>query len=201
MNHKDKNTGKITRNKKIYYITAILVVVSISVFAFASFKHLNRNKMNNPTTGNNQDAKTTSTAPTAQEDFSEGNDRPALEPDADKGDATVSDNQGSVSNIPERTEWSVSSTGEITLYSPSDNQLLEKGSVISGESSLPTVSFRIIDNVSGVISTGELAVVNGKFSGEVTFSTRASEGRLDIFGTKSDGSEFSNIELGIRFRQ
>lgn len=148
----------------------------------------------------NNDIRTTSTAPTAQENFNGGDERIVKEVNKDKGDAVVSDNQGSVPEIPAQSEWITSNSGEITLYSPTQTQIIKNGDYISGESSLPIVSFRIIDDISGVISTGQLSVVNGKFSGNISFSTTASAGRLDIYGTRDDGSEFSNVEVPVRFR-
>lgn len=178
-------------------VIGIVVVLAVIFFVF------NRSKQSNNTElGIDQDAnaKTTSTSPTAQEGYTDGNDRPIQETNREKGDAVISDNQGSISQIPEESSWTTSSTGQITLYSPSKNQLIKNGGSISGQSSLSAVSFRIIDDVSGEISTGQLSVVNGKFSGIISFSTTASEGRLDIFGTKSDGGEFSNVEVPVRFK-
>lgn len=145
-------------------------------------------------------SKTTSTAPSAQEEFTGATERPVLEPSSEKGEAYVSDNQGQSEIIPDKSQWTTSHSGQIIVYSPSNNQLLQKGDLISGESSLSTVSFRIIDNVSGVISEGQLTVVNGKFSGSVGFSTTATEGRLDIYSSSEDGIESSNIGIPVRFK-
>ena len=193
MNYKNK---KSKSNKKSYILVAIVFLV-ILIILFWYFVITKDNKNN---TSNDEEAKTTSLAPTADENFSTGNDRPEQGLNSDKGEAIISDNQGSIDNIPNESNWIKSATGEITLYSPSENQLIKNGDVISGESELSSVSFRIIDDLSGLISTGELAVVDNKFSGSISFSTTATVGRLDIFGTRSDGAEFSNIEAGVRFK-
>jgi len=192
MSYKNK---KSKSNKKLFYfvIAVLLLVILAFVVYFQFFKDKNTN--------NSEDlnAKTTSIAPTAQENFTEGGDREVGEAQ-DRGEVVVTDNQGSIDNTPDESQWTSSSTGEITLYSPSKNQVLENDSLISGETTLSDVYFRIIDNVSGVISEGKLSVVSGKFSGKVSFSTTATEGRLDIYSTRSDGAEISNIEVPVLFK-
>jgi hypothetical protein len=66
-------------------------------------------------------------------------------------------------------------------------------------SKLDLVQYRVIDSNSGVIATGNLKVVDGKFSGIVTYSSTATEGRIDIFAVKQDGTEYANVELPVRF--
>lgn len=143
--------------------------------------------------------KTTSDAPTAQEDFAQGDDR---EPNTntESGEAMISDTNGEISSIPAENQWTSSANNAITVYSPAKNTTVVNGSVISGRSDSSTVSFRLIDNISGVIAQGELKVVNGTFSGKLSFATTATEGRLDIFNTKTDGVEFNNVEVPIRFK-
>lgn len=192
MNYKNK---KSKSNKKLLYI--VVSVILLAILAFVVYFQFYKDKNSN--NSEELDAKTTSLAPTAQENFTDGDDREVGEA-RDRGEAKVIDNQGSIDNTPDESSWTSSSTGEITLYSPSDNQRLENGSLISGETTLSDVYFRIIDNVSGVISEGKLSVVSGKFSGNVSFSTSATEGRLDVYSTRSDGAEFSNIEIPVLFR-
>ncbi len=165
----------------------------MSLYGF--YRYRNKPKLNDSVT------KTTSTAPSAQEDFTGAEERPVLEnPSEDKGSASVVDNQGTIESTPPEEQWTISKTGQITVYTPVNNQLLSSGSALSGESTLPTVSYRVIDNVSGVINEGQLIVVNGKFSGSINFLTSASEGRLDIYSSNEDGIEFSNIEIPVRFK-
>jgi hypothetical protein len=114
--------------------------------------------------------------------------------------ASVSDDNGVVLEIPDNSKWIPSDTGEIIVYSPTRNELLNSGDKISGESTLPYVNYRIIDDISGMISTGRLTVVNGKFSGTINYKTEASVGRLDIFGLNENDIEFSNVEIEVRLR-
>jgi hypothetical protein len=191
-NYKINQSNQKKSNKKLYIglVSALIILLIIGYFVYG--------KNNSPVVYNEE--KTTSTAETAQSDFTGGNERPVQEANKDKGDAIVSDNSGSISVVPDESNWTTSASKEITLYSPSQNQLIKNGDSISGESTLSVVSFRIIDDISGVIAMGELSVVNGKFSGDISFSTSAASGRLDIFGTRADGGEFSNIEVPVLFK-
>lgn len=144
--------------------------------------------------------RTTSATPTAQEDFNDGEYRePGNSLGENEGTGGITDNNGSIGDV-DTSSPIVSSTGEIRLFNPKANTITTSGTNVAGSSSLSKVSYRLIDNVSGVIAVGELNVVNGNFSGTLSFTTSASDGRLDIYGTKSDGVEFSNIEIPIRFK-
>jgi hypothetical protein len=143
------------------------------------------------------DAKTTSTAPTAQEDFTEGGERPIAR--SDKTEGIIQDTGGTAPST-DQAQWSSSSDGAITVYMPAKNDLITSGGTLSGASNLSKVSFRLIDDVSGVIAQGSLTVVNGKFSGSFSFSTNGTNGRLDIFSAAPDGVESSNVEIPVRFR-
>lgn len=143
-------------------------------------------------------AQTTSTAPTAQSNFSGGNDRPIS--DSNKNEGTVTDNEGNVGETPSQDQWTTSNSGQITIYMPAKDSVIKDGDKITGVSSLSTVNFRLIDDATGVIAEGRLNVVNGKFAGTFDFSTTATEGRIDVYSTRADGTEFSNIEIPIRFK-
>lgn len=144
---------------------------------------------------------TTSTLPSAQSNFTNGdndNNKDAGNTlNENRSSATVSDTGGIPSS--DTSKPISSATGEITVYLPIKDATISSGQEISGTSSLPSVSYRLIDNVSGVIATGTLSVVNGNFSGKISFVTNATNGRLDIFGVKPDFTEFSNIEVPIRY--
>lgn len=142
-------------------------------------------------------SQTTSEAPTAQSGFTEGDDREAGS--TESNNAIVTDNNGDVGNTPDQNQWTTSPSGQITVYTPAQNATVKSGDKITGASKLSRVSFRLIDNINGEIAKGSISVVNGKFSGTFNFSTNANEGRLDVFGTNSDGTEFSNIEIPVRF--
>lgn len=190
MKHKNVFT-----NKKILIPTLAAVVT----LALGGGYLLTRGEPAVPeTTIEDQEAQTTSEEPSAQADFSGGSERTPVSNERSSS-AVVNNTNGEINSTPPKSQWTVSSTGQITLYEPADSQQLVSGDTISGKSSFKEVNFRLIDNVSGVIATGSLPVKNGKFSGTFSFDTSASEGRLDVFGIRNDGTEFSTIELPIRF--
>lgn len=188
-----KSTKKF--NRRYLLLIAAVAIVALSLGGFFVYK--NNNDVQDST---QPEEKTTSTAPSAQEDFTNGGDRPVAATPEDKGTATVSDTQGQQGTIPDKSQWSTSTTGEITVYTPAKDKLLVNGDIVSGESTLSSVYYRVIDNVSGMISQGQLSVVNGKFSGTVSFTTTAASGRLDIYGALDSGKEFSNVEIPVRFK-
>lgn len=187
----------LIKSKKLYIFLSVLLVAVFCILELSgktSFILENR-KSNMP----QEDAKTTSTLPTAQSSFTDGDSRvPANTSNTNEG--VVTDTQGgSVSPAPE-SQWSVSSTGFITVYSPARSGVLKTGDTLSGKASTPSVSFRLIDDVSGVIAEGRLSVKDGMFSGKFDFSTSGTEGRLDIFSTLTNGKEENNIEIPVRFK-
>lgn len=145
-------------------------------------------------------AKTTSTAPSAQADFSAGdsNKQPGNTQNENRGTALVEDTGNT--NVETTSNAITSDTGEITVYSPSKNGVIAGGTVLSGKSTLPKVEYRITDSISGVIVTGSLVVKDGVFSGKISFDTNATDGRIDIFATRADLSEYSTVEIPIRFK-
>jgi len=188
-------------NKKIIITSTVLVAV-LAVCAFLELSgktSLVLDRSSNKTKSEEK-AKTTSDAPTAQENFTGGDNRePTTQPSSGE-EATVSDNRGNVGTPPPQTQWTTSPNGAIIVYSPARDTIITNGSTFTGKANSDTVSFRLIDNVSGVIAQGQISVVNGNFSGKFNFSTTASVGRLDIFNTKPDGVEMNNVEIPVRFR-
>lgn len=200
MYKKNKRSLKIS-SKAILYSFVVLVIVSTLLFALEKAKITSIFTPSEPTY--KDDSRTTSSSPSAQADFNGGdsareNKDPGNTLREDAGSAVITDNNGAVSTNSDKSI--VSQSGEITTYLPHAGSMLPNGQEVSGKSSLQNVYYRLIDSVSGVIATGQLKVVNGNFSGTLSFNTQASEGRLDIFGTRSDASEFSNIEIPVRFK-
>lgn len=193
---KSRKIGLATK-KKLFIFAALLLVIAVVLFALEKRDVINL--YSSKDVAIIDEAKTTSTTKTAQEDFSEGNERePGNSLNENEGTGGVRDVNGEFNQGIDTNNPIISESGEISLYTPGQNASVKPGALIAGASSLPKVSFRIIDNVTGVISTGELSVKDGKFAGYLDYTTPAKEGRLDIFGTKDDGSEFSSIEVMIR---
>lgn len=183
-NYQSKN------KKKIKIIAMAIVCILLIVLGFFIFELKFKNK-------NPDSAKTSSTAATAQEDFTNGGDRtPVNNP---KNEGTLQDNSGVVSAITPESQWSTSKDSAITVFNPAPNSILKSGSQISGKSAYSEVSFRLIDDVQGVISQGNIKVINGTYAGIMNFSTQGKVGRLDIFKTNSEGIEKSNVEILLRY--
>lgn len=174
-----------------------LVILIAGIVLFALEKAHVTNFYGKPVEGA-ESAKTTSTATTAQSDFTGGDVR--NDSSSSKNEGVATDNNGQITSVPSKDNWSTSASGNITLYEPSSNSLFTDGSVVSGASTLPVVSYRLIDDVSGMIANGTLKVVGGHFSGMIQFSSNGSQGRLDIFSATDDGVESDSIELPIRFK-
>jgi len=177
------------------YLPLTIIVLLVTGFLLYS-------KSRGETTEMSFGAKTTSDIESAQSDFNGGtaeggNKSSDNTTSEDQGTAVITDTGGIASsntNSPRK-----SNTGEITVYQPLNNMLVKSGQEISGTSTLPSIQYRLIDSESGVIATGSLKVVNGNFSGTLSFSTNANEGRLDIFAIRADASEYSVIEIPVRY--
>ncbi|MEI7689431.1 MAG: hypothetical protein WCI79_00495 [Candidatus Saccharibacteria bacterium] len=194
---KHNNLSRILAHKII--LSVIILALLCAAFAICEINHIT-NFIKSPA-ANNPDAtaQTTSTVPSAQNDFTNGDSRTAVT-QTTKQEGIVLDTQGNVISTVPQSEWSVSTDGIISAYSPTKNAILSSGSTISGESTTSIVSFRLIDNVSGVISQGNISVNNGKFSGVFEFATTATEGRLDLFSSDTNsGRESSTVEIPVRF--
>lgn len=195
---------KKTRHSKRRIVTIVMIVLLLGAAVLFVLEKTNTTSFFSFTNEDKaSEAHTTSDLPSARPDYNGG---AAAEENKDPGN-TINENQGSAvikdGNGAPSSDTSnpiKSSTGEITVYLPHANSSLATGQEISGTSSLSSVQYRLIDSVSGVIATGTLKVVNGNFSGNLSFNTSANEGRLDIFATRADASEFSNVEIPVRFK-
>jgi cytoskeletal protein RodZ len=188
------NNSKINK-KLLLLIGAITIFLAFALLEItgASSIFFNRSEKTNDT-----EAQTTSTAETAQSSFTGGDDRQPNR--SQKQEGTATDQSGAIQAIPPENQWSKSNDGVISVYSPTKNQIVQNGQIVSGASTTSTVSFRLIDDVSGVIIQGSLNVVEGRFSGSLNFNTAGTNGRLDIFNSATDGTESSNIEIPVRFK-
>lgn len=185
-----------TRKITLIFCASLLLLCGV-VFVLEKTHLINLYKKNIVLEADNKTL-TTSKSESAQKNFSEGGNRTPQQ--ANKNEGIVTDNNGNISNIPPADKWTKSASGAITLYTPVKGELLQSGSSLSGEANIAYVSFRLIDDVSGMISQGNLKVVNGRFSGIFNFKTTGSVGRLDIYSTEQDGSEMNSIEIPLRFK-
>lgn len=195
---------KETSNRKKVVGTLVFIAVCGTVFWLLQSYATQRDRTTDTDEG---PAKSTSQEPAAQEDFNTTevdphdtakNREPGNSIREDQGSAGIIDTGGTTEPIAS-TKPSSSSTGEIIVFSPQPNQTVKGEITVTGESSLKSVMYRISDDVSGVLTTGPLNVVGGKFSGKLKISTGAKTGQVSFFGTKSDGNEFSNVTIPLKF--
>jgi hypothetical protein len=138
---------------------------------------------------------------TANQDSS-ANSSPATKTPANNsahsvGGGTDTNGQSQASTSPD--QWITAKSGLITVQQPTVNAIVRNGDILSGTAKVGTINFRLIDNSVGVISTGSLNVVNGKFSGKLGFTPHSTTGRLDVFSTEPDGTEINEIQIAVRF--
>lgn len=203
MANSKQNTKHRYPTRKLTWLIGSLVVIIVLYFAAAKTFTFWPFHSSTPT-HDASPAQTTSTAPTAQSNFNSGSARPTdtnSNTAANGANNTVTDTNGNVSSTPPSSRWSKSADGSsIVVYTPAANNLLSNGDTLSGTSTQPSVSFRLVDNVSGVIAEGKLTVVNGKFSGTFNFSTKATQGQVEIFNQAPDGTESNNVAVPVRFK-
>lgn len=197
---KNNQYKKSSIKKKIIITLITIFIICIALFIVLETTNTTSFLKQSSTSKNDEkQSETTSNIPSAQSNFTSGdsNREPGNTLHEDHGSAIIEETDQQTESNPSPI---ISNTGEISIYSPIKNSVIKSGSVISGSSTLSKVEYRIIDSVSGVIAMGALTVKDGKFSGKITFNTNASEGRIDLFATKPDFSEYSNIEIPIRFK-
>lgn len=182
---------------KIIFLSIFIILLGGIVIAIIERDHIL--DFLGVTKSTSDNTKTTSTEPSAQSDFTNGKERETTQTTKEEG--TVTDSNGVIPTVAPKAEWSSSTDGVISVYSPAQNSILSNGQILSGESTANTVSFRLIDNISGLIAQGKIGVVNGKFSGIFNFETTGAEGRLDVFIADANGIESSIIEIPVRFSQ
>lgn len=173
---KTKNrTSRITINRPLaWLIAAIIVVAAIVAYYLGSPA---------PNTSTSSGSSATSKPRGSTEDIAQGG---------------AVDNKGSgVAKTP-ATEWASSESGLITLRSPLSGSLVKTGDTISGTAKVSTVQYRLVDDEAGVLAQGPLSVVDGKFSGRLSFGHQANSGKLDIFSYDSNGAETNSISIKIK---
>jgi hypothetical protein len=108
----------------------------------------------------------------------------------------------SSSNIPPSSQWTSSSSGDITLQQPVANSVIQSGSTISGTANVSTVQYILSDSTVGLIDQGTLNVDNGKFSGILQFKSHSTTGTLEVYyPNPSNGAEDDVITIGVNYDQ
>jgi hypothetical protein len=114
---------------------------------------------------------------------------------------TVADNQGQAGS-PVNTspsQWTTSASGVITVKQPISSATIKSGVQLAGTATVSKIQYRLIDNQSGVVSEGFINVVNGNFSGNISFQSHSSSGRLDVFTATDTGVESNEVQIPVNF--
>lgn len=183
-----KNPIKYAKKRPILAATSVAVAIGLGVgIAMA---------LNN---GNNSDSQNIS-SPTTNTGNSANNKK--SQPSRNGSSSTLVqggaiDTKGTGVPSSTTTPTATSSSGLISLYTPSSSSTLRSGDVISGTAKVNPVHYRLVDDEVGVIAQGSLTVVNRKFSGTIHFLPHASSGQLDLFSYNSDGVEVNSIRINL----
>lgn len=184
-----KNTNNVKHNKALTITIIALVVIIVGVVLVIFFSKKN----------SENSARTTSTAPTAQGDYSGGDNRQNADSTSTQGGAV--DNHGQSSSTPtDQSTWKTSDSGVITLKQPISGSTLKSGTELSGVATLDKIQYRLVDNAVGVIAQGALTVVSGGFSGTLQFQARSKTGSLAVFSFDDQGREVNRVEIPVAFQ-
>jgi hypothetical protein len=128
-----------------------------------------------------------------------GNKQPAASSEINQGTAT--DNHGTVSTpvSSPSNQWAVSQSGVITVKEPTQGSTIKSGAALVGTATVNQVQYTLIDNQVGVISQGNVSVVDGTFSASMNFHAYANSGRLDVYSTDSNGKQNNEVEIPVDF--
>lgn len=175
-------------------LTAVIVII-IVLGAWGLRSYTNRNDRipsNNPAaTDLKKDSSVSATTPAQTSTPKEPNGVPQ---------GTTTDNHGQAAVSTNSQQWTTSQSGAITLKQPLSGSTFKSGAIIAGSATVSQVQYRLIDNSVGKIAEGTLSVVNGSFSGTVTFQPHASAGQLDVFSTNYPyGPELNEIQIPVNF--
>lgn len=181
---------KKSKTKKAIIVTVLMVLLIVAVGAFGLWEHHNKSNSKNNSQFVAQTHSTITTPPT-QHSISNSS--------SGAGQGGVIDQNGKSSNSTSETQSTTSSSGNITLYQPSKNELVSPGATLSGIAKISKVQFMLIDNESGLLAQGQLNVVDGKFSGLLQFKAQSSAGRLDVYSSNGTGAEINLIEIPVKF--
>lgn len=191
--YKIKNNRRNKRKvpKKLLIVVLAALLIAGAVFAF--FRYQDQNKVTptdqKETVASNEQEEETPTSPTKT---------PTTTTTKSTRDGGAVDNNGE--GVSATDQPSKSASGRITVYSPTTNSVVRSGGTLTGASSLSSVNYRLIDDQVGVIGSGVLKVVNGKFSGTFSFNSAGKEGRLDVFRMLDDGREVDTVEIPVRYQ-
>ena len=184
---------KNKRNNKLYTIGTIIVAL-ILVGTFYEIGH--KTSQNNTADSTSKHITANTSQPTSQPSASQ---TPSIATPTNSG-GVVDKNGQSVSSLPSSSDWTTSSSGNITLQLPTANQTLQSGDSITGLANVSAVQFILKDDSVGQIAEGNLNVVNGKFSGTLYFTPHSESGELEVYyPNPNTGAEEDTVSIDVNF--
>lgn len=192
MRYSKKSPKKTSRRIPIIILVTLIVVGSASIGGWYFFVR------EDAATSTIDTIEGPGETPAEDPNFEGGSERQPTE--SVPRDGGVVDTSGRGTSGEDQGRSISSKSGKITVYQPAANSVLKNGATLSGKAKVSTISYRLIDDKVGVIGTGTLKVVGGKFSGTFSFSSNGTEGRLDVFNQLSDGREVDVVEIPVRFK-
>jgi hypothetical protein len=183
----DMVTKNKTKNRKKLFSAVVLLLV-LAVALFLVQRHYRKPKS----------APATTTRSSAANQPSQNTPSPAPTKANPGG---VVDKNGQVSgSVPPASQWTTSTSGNITLQQPAAGSIVQTGDTISGLAKVSTVQFILTDNSVGLIDQGTLNVVNGKFAGTLAFAVQSDGGKLEVYSPNpTTGAEEDIININVNF--
>lgn len=188
--------------KKIILISGVIILAAAGTVAGLELSNTTHWFHKNPANGITTAGKT---LPVAKPNSS-GNINPGTKNNLSNSNSNNSgyatDTGGQTPSTTNNSQWITSQSGVITVKQPVADATLSNGATLAGKTtSTGPIHFILLDNSVGQIATGMLNVVNGNFSGQLTFQAHSTSGQLDVFTTAPNGREQNLIEIGINFSQ
>jgi len=143
-------------------------------------------------------AKTTSKRPTAQSNYTKGDNKSTpTRNNIPEGGAVANTNPVST---PPTSQQVSSESGAITIYSPASEETIKSGSVVSGKASVSKVYFRLIDDAVGMIAQGPIDVTNGTFSAILQFTAQGKNGVLKLYSIDdATKREINQVKVNVKY--
>lgn len=193
------NSRRTTRTKSTKKWYVILIVLVLAAGVMTTLEATNTTHLFHKSAVVRAPSKPIAKLP-AQPAANNGNKVSSSTPALEQGTDTDENGQvpsGGVSTDP--STWSTSTSGVITVKSPTSNATIQSGATITGTASVSQVQYTLIDNQVGVISQGPINVVGGNFTAAMNFATHSTSGRLDVYSTEPDGREINEVQIPVNF--
>lgn len=113
-------------------------------------------------------------------------------------DGNASDRHGNATVLTNRSQWVTSESKAITVKSPLAQATLASGFELNGSATVDKIQYRLIDNNAGVISQGFIKVVDGNFAAAISFQSKGSSGRLDVYSSDGNDREINEVQLAVK---